>query len=100
MAPINASTLYRTFLSFVESGDETAARAYLSAHFAEFPEGVQESLALLFFEDALRKQAAAAKEIAQMQQRGMQVLRDLAVDDRKLDDQTHIVDLKKQLGTE
>ena len=100
MEPIATMSLYKTFLGFVESGDEAAARAYLTDHFAEFPEDVQERLTLIFFEDALRSRAAATKEIGRMQQEGLQAVAYRAGEDRNLDDQAHIADLKKQLGTE
>ncbi len=50
--------LHDAFVSFIESGDEEGARAFLIEHLNDFPEQIKKEIAFAFFADAVAKEAA------------------------------------------
>ena len=90
--------LYNEFLRISESGDEGAARAFLTERLAEFPEETRDEIVLAFFEEALLKNADAIQAKAAIQQEGMDALLEIQKAKREFESNARIDELKGTLG--
>ena len=91
-----STTLYQQFADILEGGDEPVARKFLVDHIKEFPEDVQASIMMLFFEEAL-SHANAELDIMDMQKQGLERLDFLKKTESVLQDKLKTLKLEKQL---
>lgn len=97
MAEKDFIQLYNEFRSLAAAGDEAAARQFLLQHRAEFPEEVQDRIALLLLEQGVSEAAeeAASERAAQEEVAGG--IQTLERNRRALEDKLKALDLTERL---
>ncbi len=93
-----ASLIYDEFMKVVATGDEAAAKQFLTDHINEFPEAEQKKIVSAFFFDALEKKADEIGKRAAVQKEAMTVLSDIEKAKRALGDEKKKADIKAKLG--
>ena len=89
--------LYNEFLRISATGDEAAARAFLSEHIAEFPEETRNEILFAFVEEGLLKTAEAVRENATLQEQGVGTVTKLQGAKKELENDARIDELKTSL---
>ena len=90
--------LYNGLQAILERGSEEEARAFIDAHANEFPEEVQQKIALALFEEALEESSAARALRNDLQKQGLDAVARLDSGQRSLEDQMKIKELKEKLN--
>ena len=88
--------LYRQLAEIFQKGDEPSVRQFLIDHIKEFPEDIQESILMLFFEEALGR-ANAQLDIIDMQKQGLERLDFLKKTESMLQDKLKVLELEKKM---
>src|ERR1700722_1433199 len=91
-------SLRDAFMRIVETGDETAAKSFLTDHIKEFPEEIQQKIVAAFFFDALEKESDEIEKRAALQKEAMAVFSDIEATERKLGDEKKKIEVKAKLG--
>jgi len=91
------SDLYNEFMVFVEKGDEAGARKFLIDNLQKFPEEVQEKLTFAFFEEAMTNEAQGIKDVAQIQEQGLEAISQIEKAKKILEEKKKIEDLRQNL---
>jgi len=89
--------LYNEFLTYVDKSDEQGARAFLVDNLQKFPEGIQDQLIFVFFEEALMDETKNIKGIAEMQKQGLDAVNQIDKAKRILEDNIKIKNLRSSL---
>lgn len=97
MQTTQPTELYNRLQQVLEQGDDQAARKFVSDHINEFPEDVQQQIALALFEEALDQQAVARATRDSVQKQGLEAAAMLDSDLRNLEDQLKVNELKANL---
>ncbi len=92
------SNLYNEFLVYLDKGDEAGARKFLIDNLQKFPEDVQDKLTFAFFEEALMKETKGMKEVAEMQEQGLEAMNEIDKAKKILEDQIKAEGLKNKLA--
>jgi len=92
--------LYDEFLRISDTGDEAAARGFLSEHLAEFPEETRDAILFASFEEALLKHAEAIRGNAALQQEGLDAFSGLQHTKNEIERKARIDELKGNLGAQ
>lgn len=69
--------LYNEFLVYVEKNDEEGARKFLIDNLQKFPEEVRDKLTFAFFEEALMKKANDINDISEIQEQGLDAIKQI-----------------------
>ncbi len=93
----NTDSLYKEFLVLVEEGDEAKVRAFVVAHFKEFPEEVQDKLTLAFFEEALTSKTDGDAEVSNVMDYSLNLLREMGKAKSELEDEKKVIEVKQSL---
>ena len=91
------SELYNEFLRIADSGDETAAREFLSKRLADFPQETQDEIVFAFMEEAILKRAEAIADNAALQKEGIDSIDQLEKAKKDLENDARIDELKGSL---
>ena len=79
--------LYKQLLELAEKGDETKTAEVMAQRFAELPEDMQgEILTRLYFK-SLEERAEEIETIPELQERTMEVIGELEIQQKKLEDE-------------
>ncbi len=97
MTNINTD-FYKEFMTLVESGDETAARTYLTENFAQFPVEIQEKITYAFFAEALEQKVVDVQVANAVQNKGTSALSVLEQATSDLESQSRIDELREELN--
>ncbi len=93
----NFSALYTQFKEIVDNGTEEDARTFLVDHLAEFPEDLRQQIILSLFQQGLQDAATAETARQEFQQEGMDVIREIEVGKRILDDKQKRIELQEKI---
>lgn len=93
------SNIYENILKLVQAGDKEKAMAYMKEHWDTFPEELQEELTVVFFEDAIKNQAAEAEAISELQKEGIEVMDTLNREKHELEDALKAENIKDGIKT-
>ncbi|MCE9549321.1 hypothetical protein K8Q98_02900 [Candidatus Nomurabacteria bacterium] len=89
--------LYNQLLAYADKNDEQGARKFLIDNLQKFPEAVQDKITFAFFEEALTKSTAGMKEVADMQEQGLDAMNQLDKAKKIIEDEIKVRDLRKDL---
>jgi ferritin len=92
------SDLYKQLGDIADTGDEQAFRTFLTDHFNEFPEEIQKKIMFEFFSEALTAKVQNISQNAQIQQEGIEAIKEVEKAEKLLTDQQRLADLKSSLG--
>lgn len=88
--------LYDEFYAILQEGDEVQARQFLTAHFAEFPQNVQDDLLAAFFEEVMETSAEEAAAINSAAEDTVAATQTLQKAKRILDDKLKAAELMEE----
>ena len=91
--------LYDELQTILARGDEAGARVFIDAHINEFPEDIQQKIALSLFEESLDDLARARAVRDDLQKQGLEASAMLDSDERNLEDQLKINEINAKLNT-
>ena len=91
-------TLYEQFSKIIKTNNERAAKDFLIEHLQEFPEDIQDKIAVAFFEDALDTQTREAKSTAALQQEVLTALEETQKNIKAVTDKKKELESKEALG--
>lgn len=91
------SGLYDEFMVYVNKDDEQGARKFLVDNLKKFPEDIQDKLTFAFFEEAMMNETKGIKEVAQMQEQGLDAMSQIDKAKKILEEKKKIEDLRHNL---
>ncbi len=89
--------LYDEFVKIAETGDESAARAFLTEHMEEFPEETRNELISTFLTEAITEEAETLVARAEVEKRVLETATELKSARNEVLNQQRIGQLKEQL---
>lgn len=89
--------LYNEFLGYVNKNDGEGARRFLIDNLQKFPKETQDKLIFAFFEDALINETRDIKNIAEMQEQGLDAMSQIEKAKKILEDKRKIEKLRSSL---
>lgn len=98
MTPALLKELTANLEQLIESGDEQAARKFLTDHYIDFPLDVQDKIAFAFFTEAVDQAEEEEAVVESVQTHGIDIMRFLAQTKREIATAQRINTLHAQLA--
>ena len=89
--------LQKGFAEALQTGEEAKVRQFLTDHFKELPEGLQDDLIVALVQEALEKQTQEDNLIANFQKKGVAALDVLGNAEEEVEKHVKLKEIKKDI---